>query len=190
MPVEWDEDLATCYHEAGHVVVDIALALPFSSVRVYDPGITDADNLSGIVQVPWFLGLFSSQPPEIWSHQRLRDAITDLYAAGIAADRYTGDYDEESIVLDFDQIAKLVTYTSVKDKDALLARCYRRAKRLVDKHWAEIEAVAQALQNDRHLNDRDVITIIEGVSGKRATRAFRAMQEREHAAWLLSHRTK
>lgn len=129
-----DQRKAIAYHEAGHAVISITLGYKCLYVTI----IPDGDRLGHVC---------CEDPLIIGREDKIEDAMKILIAAGLSEGKILehanwGDAEDR---LTARRLALLASNEDTKRAETLINEIVSEAGQLVDKHWAEIEALAQQL---------------------------------------------
>lgn len=181
-------------HEAGHAVVGLALGLPVRRVSIIAEG-ESAGRTSGVKRPGWVTNELEVGSP--WRQPRIvhwvLNEITTLLAGGLAGKRFTGRFDSQGSRGDRQQEIDLALRLLDEDErqaGALLKWLRLRSGRLVDRHWAAINAVADGLVAQRSLSGAGIRQIVaesdpRALPEPRETSGERAAARRAAAAWIL-----
>jgi hypothetical protein len=132
----------TAFHEAAHAVIAHHLGREVVSISVVPSTSSDGKALPALtVFAPW---------PETLSKQiRGEREIIISYAGGIAQERYTSDEIAADRAAESDRIQAIgeakYLWPNVEEASEQLRRLLDDTRWLVDRYWAEIERVANAL---------------------------------------------
>lgn len=182
-------------HEAGHAVVGLALGLPVRRVSIIADG-ESAGRTSGVKRPVWVKNELEVGSP--WRQPRIvhwvLNEITTLQAGGLAGKRFTGRFDGQGSRGDRRQeidLALRLLDDDERQAGALLKWLQLRSARLVDRHWAAINAVADGLVAQRSLSGAGIRRIVaesepRALPEPRETSADREAARREVAALILS----
>jgi hypothetical protein len=125
---------AIAYHEAGHAVISMKLGYRCLCVTI----IPDGDRL----------GHVCCEDPVVKGHDdKIKHALKILIAAGLAesnhiGSRTWGDADDR---VKATNLALLATDRNTERAEALLNKMIGEARKLVEQHWPDIEALAERL---------------------------------------------
>ncbi len=152
---------ATAYHEAGH-----AVAARWQNVKFKEVSILPRNDTSGHVTPTspprWF-------EPDVRSDERSHrrvEAQARVMLAGVAAEaRFKGRHDWRGASSDLGQAVFLLHYIcgSNGELEAYVKLIRIQARGLVEAHWNEVQAVAQALLDRERLTAAEVVEIIAGL---------------------------
>lgn len=138
--VNEDTVRAVAHHEAAHMVIACALGLSIgkkgATVYGFPPDPTGVAHFEGATQGSDVIA------------SKVDDVITALLAGGIAHRRFRNDV-KTAVLKDEERIAELIgaPYFTSPKAQTHCAPLKSRANELVDRHWAEIEKVADVLCN-------------------------------------------
>lgn len=151
-------------HEAGHAVVGLALGLPVRRVSIIADG-ESAGRTSGVKRPVWVKNALEVGSP--WRQPRIvhwvLNEITTLLAGGLAGKRFTARFDWQGSRGDRHQeidLALRLLDDDERQAGALLKWLRLRSARLVDRHWAAINAVADGLVAQRSLSGAGIRQIV------------------------------
>ena len=174
---------STAYHEAGHALLAHFFKLPFDYVTIL-PGEDTLGHLalrahSRPRTTHWIKALFLNDPAaklfDVFSRLTQRAQaeknVMCFFAGRIAQEKYQGTYARGGHSHDYAHIDKQVSKFGGPPKAQAHWRRWLLAwtKEIVDFHWNEVVAVAEALVERKHLTSDDVTKIIE--AQRSATRA-------------------
>lgn len=160
------------YHEAGHAVVAYFNGYEITGITVTDEewitnfrrpftsGSADAWRKACTTLAGWFADTrigWGAVRPQTW-REFLKDA---LYG------RREAEYGDEGLLGDqtdlLEELEEMACYDGITPRE-----CYQQVvedtRRLVSEHWAEIEALARALEQNGHLDGPEAVRIIEQTS--------------------------
>ena len=132
---------AIAYHEAGHAVISMKLGYRCLYVTI----IPDGDRL----------GHVCCEDPLVGGHDdKIKHALTVLIAASLAerkhiGSRTWGDADDR---VKATNLALLATDRDSEHAEALINEMIGEARRLVEQHWPDIEALAERLLIESRVN--------------------------------------
>ncbi len=182
-------------HEAGHAVVGMVLGLPVRRVSIIGVGEV-AGHTTGVQRPRWVKNELEVGSP--WKQPRVvhwvLTEITTLLAGGLAGKRFTGRFDSHGSSGDRRQeidLALRILDDDERQAGALLKWLRLRSARLVDRHWAAINAVADGLVAQRSLSGAGLRQIVaesdpRALPEPRQTLAEREAARRHIAAFILS----
>ena len=163
---------ATAYHEAGHAVLSWYLRLPFMYVTV----LSDKESGTlGHVRYYSFPKLAYDECPSRPLAQRdsWERHLMCSYAGRISEQIFRGQRVRYGYEGDYEQMADQVLKFGGESKEVHIHWCHwlhARTKNLVEQHWREIEAVAEALIKRERLSRREVQQTIDQLLGLRPLR--------------------
>lgn len=148
---------ATAYHEAGHAVAAIELGFQFDHVTII-PDETE-NSLGHILYAHYtmFLNIGHRQ-----FTRDLRDYLIANRAGPIAAERYTGQWNEVGAVSDDANFWRTLWQMYGERGDRHARDLTRQARKLVRLQWPAIERVAQGLLRERTLSYTDAKKMFDG----------------------------
>ena len=153
-----DRQRALCFHEAGHVVADLDLGIPFTSVSVQPKA---SEGALGIVR----MGAKSRRP------RTDKEAITECYAllaGGVAEELATGTRNvaaESDDLRDAHRAVLAVSSNATTDQRVRFLEELRPAvKALLTERWPQVTAVATALLGQGHLDEEEAYRIAESAA--------------------------
>jgi len=151
---------ATAYHEAGHAVAAHHEHMRFRSVTIR-PG---AGNLGHLAyRMP---GWFQPDVEADARHRRLVERDARVSFAGPAAEaRFKGRHNWRGASDDLDQAVSLLGYVcgSNGELEAYVRLIRMQAQGLMERHWDEVQAVAEALLERECLTAAEVAAVIDRV---------------------------
>ncbi len=159
---------ATAYHEAGHAVAARLLSVRFKEVTIL-PTKTSLGHVLPAAPPKWF------EPDVARANSRIRSQIenrTRVLLAGPAAEaRFKGRHDWRSASDDIRQAVSLLDYVSRSngEVEAYFALMRIQAGGLIEKHWDEVQGVAEALLERTRLTAKDVAKIITALDEAKVT---------------------
>jgi hypothetical protein len=146
----------TAFHEAGHAVAHFDLEIPIGYVTIVPKG----DSLGRATgrRPRWF------DPDEVsarmqWHVQR---EIVSLYAGPIAESKMTGAGNHAGAEGDHHTIVQLADCVvgGAEELQAFISWLEIRSTNLVEHRWFAIEAVAQALLNEKRMTGKRVAEVV------------------------------
>ena len=135
---------AIAYHEAGHAVISMKLGYKCLYVTI----IPDGDRL----------GHVCCESPVMGDHdEKIKHALQVLIAASLAEGKHLGsptwgDAEDRARATD---LALLATDRDTERAEALISEMIGEARKLVEQHWSEIEALANQLLAKGRVNFLD-----------------------------------
>ena len=131
---------SSAYHEAGHTIAAVSLGMPLRKRGVH------IDRRGDGISYYWFrvLGDTNNAPEDIAERER---TIISIEAGFTAQRRFYPDCPTGGNFTDRDQCIKLLDemYSNRDDWLGAQERLIAEARRLVDRHWDAIEALAKAV---------------------------------------------
>jgi hypothetical protein len=132
---------AIAYHEAGHAVISMKLGYRCLYVTI----IPDGDRL----------GHVCCEDPMAGGHDdKIKHALKVLIAASLAESKHIGSrtWGDADDRLKATNLALLATERNVERAEALINDMIGEARKLVERHWADIEKLAEQLLVERRVN--------------------------------------
>jgi len=130
------------YHEAGHAVISMKLGYRCLYVTI----VSDAKRL----------GHVCCEDPLVGRHDdKIEHALMVLIAASLAEGKHTGSrdiWDDADDRVKAIGIALLATDRDTERAEALINKKIGEARKLVEQHWPDIEALAQQLLVKERVN--------------------------------------
>ena len=152
-----ENETRLAYHEAGHAVVAWVLDLGIKEVAMPDAKRGYSDHLRSFDDVKGEVGE---------KEARRRWAVMQM-AGGCSQSRWRTDIGffgcEEDNARVIENVWRLCELTD-DDETTWRSRIQTRTNELVEKHWSQIEAVATALLERRHLSGEQATEIINAAS--------------------------
>jgi hypothetical protein len=145
------------YHEAGHAAVRIYMELPFDRVSIISEG-----NSAGRIEHPVVtdpLGWEELLPDEI---DLLIDRhVASIFAGPLAQERLSGNYDADGANSDHKDMIDFISRRCHSDDEmeAYFAWMQIRTRNIVNMCWLQIDAIAQALLEEKELSADEVLEI-------------------------------
>jgi ATP-dependent Zn protease len=142
------------YHEAGHVIVAVALKVPFERVSI-----VPADGALGCVKYCRELSPFGE-----WTSQDTayaRKMVVVLMAGMAAEERYNGKYNTGNVFEDRFDADALSLRLATGDHNTYLTKAYKRAQRVLEKEWHKVDKIAQALLTQMELSSEAVNALLK-----------------------------
>ena len=125
---------AIAYHEAGHAVISMKLGYKCLYVTI----IPDGDRL----------GHVCCEDPLVGGHDdKIKHALKVLIAASVAESKHIGSrtWGDADDSVKATNLALSATDRDTERAEALLNKMIREARKLVEQHWQDIEALAKRL---------------------------------------------
>lgn len=159
-PASWI--LKTAYHEAGHAVVAEVLGRRVKFVEIDSGG-----GLMRTQSLPKFdLRRSPRSLGERW--EREREAI--IYFAGLIAEEgLTGKRTLSGVGNDFDAVERILRHRHAREAEvtAYGRWLYERSVSILQKNWAAVERLAEALATVRKINGKTVRKLIGKIQTER-----------------------
>lgn len=158
MPQKERQLRATAHHEAGHAVAAWRFGMRFKHVTLKAGDGTLGQMLRGR-SPKWF-------KPDMDSSDRTRlraehDIIVS-FAGQVAECKFLGRRPRFGMEGDNQSALNMATYfcSSMSSAEAYLNYCFLTSRDLVNSHWREIEAVAEALLDRESLSHEETLEVI------------------------------
>jgi ATP-dependent Zn protease len=150
--------LKTAYHEAGHAIVAHFTGCPIESVSIID----DDESLGRCI-TPLPEG-FQPDDQEDGSMEVLESHLAVCLAGAAAREILTGET-VELMGNDLDGAIKLMGSLggNSEQMNAAADEAQRRAKSILEREWAAVEALVGALLERGELDGEQTVAVIEGV---------------------------
>jgi hypothetical protein len=136
---------AIAIHEAAHAIAGICFHFDFHYVTIVPTG-----TVSGQVEFK-----VESEKSDLaqWSDRRLENYLTVMLAGPAASKKQhaNANPNDQTLFSDYYQAHVLIIALKKHDRQTYFKHMEKKAKRFVESHWPEIEAVAAALLEKRTL---------------------------------------
>lgn len=165
MPTTNKELEATAYHEAGHAVAHWRFGCPITRVTIAPEddylGVVVADDPVMYMHLDW------DASPEI--DQALNQGIMIYFAGPLAQVRFdSSSWSEFHGDSDYETASPMLLRLggSSENASAISERLESETRAFLEKHWREVEAVANALLEHRDLDGTSVTTLLETLTNE------------------------